>query len=113
MITRRALHADGARLLSAAATPRAARVGGDAYTPSPAIFALAQEHREAIMKETTSGQPEFTPRSPQSTQSVPSVHPVYSAPGPPSSQYPSLAQLGLPSHLPRTWNERVSQLIIC
>ena len=59
MITRRALHADGARLLSAAATSRAARVGGDAYTPSPAIFALAQEHREAIMKETTSGQPEL------------------------------------------------------
>ena len=38
-------------------------------------------------------------RSPQSEQSVPSWQPLYSAPGPPSSQRPSEAQLGLPTQV--------------
>ena len=61
----------------------------------------------------TSEDGSYEARVPQSVQSVLIAQIAYSAPGPPSSQYPSLAQLGLPSHLPRTWNERVSQLIIC
>ena len=59
MISRRALCADGARLLSAAATPRAAWHGrNDApYTPSPAMLALAQQHREAILTATRTAEP--------------------------------------------------------
>ena len=59
MISRRALCADGARLLSAAATPRAAGQGrNDApYTPSPAMLALAQQHREAILTATRTAEP--------------------------------------------------------
>ena len=58
MIGRRALCADGARLLSAAATPRAAAHGsGDApYAPSPAMLNLAQQHHEAILAATATAE---------------------------------------------------------
>ena len=50
MLCRRALRHDGARLLSAAATPRAAAHGhgGAPYTPSPAMVALAQQVRDRV-----------------------------------------------------------------
>ena len=65
MISRRALCTDGARLLCAAATPRAAATPiaagqgrSDApYTPSPAMLALAQQHREAILAATRTAAP--------------------------------------------------------
>ena len=58
MIARRALAADGARLLGAAARPRSAGVGADGvyshgYTPSHGMLALAEQHRDAIAAATT------------------------------------------------------------